>query len=595
MARPRKCSDCGLAKPPSAYALTSSTRCIACSAPVPAPTPETDLPQSAEALSSPPAPSAEAVEPLPTPFPEVEIDPANPTHRELASRYAASKSLLQFIRRFRPKYLAGWVHEDICRRLERFIKDVEEGKSPRLLLMMPVRHGKSEICSRNLPAFALGHHPDWEIIATSAAKDLTITFSRYIRDVMRNPSYQGVFPGADLDPTSQSVESWNTTAGGGYLAAGIGSAIIGRGAHILIIDDPVKDAEAADSQTIRDGVWEWYMSTAYTRLAPGGGVLGILTWWNDDDWAGRVQQVMATGEGDMFEIVKYPAINEFGDEYLLADDTIAQLPEGIPVPPGAKLLRLLNTPLHPARYTAELLKRTKANYYALGQQRWWSALFQQSPSPEDGSYFTKDMIRFYGSLPHKSERTTFQAWDFAITEKSKNDYTVGVTMHMDVHGNLHVADVVRFKSDDSFVIVDAILDAWEKHGCCAGIGVEDGQIWKSISAVFDRRKQERELYPSIDVLVPLTDKLVRAQPLRGRMQSGKIWFNDRAPWWEELRKELMRFDAGGKHDDQIDALAWCVRLALKRMAPVAEKPKAVKSWRDKLPQTLLGEASHMAA
>ena len=303
-------------------------------------------------------------------FPKAELDYGSPSQQELAARTLARRRLLPFIKRFKPKYDAGWVHEDICRRLEQFMKDVENGKEPRLLLMMPVRHGKSEIASRHFAPFVLGHHPDWEIIAASGAQSLAMSFSRYIRDLVRDPAYQSVFPSMKLDPNSQSVENWSSTSGGGYLAAGIGTMITGRGAHILVIDDPVKDAEAADSQGQRDATWEWYMSTAYTRLAPGGGVLGIMTWWHDDDWAGRVQQSMATGEGDMFEIVKYPAVNDKGDEYVLPGGNIEQLPLGSSIPEGAVMTRPHNTALHPARYTLASLLRRKASYYALGQQRW---------------------------------------------------------------------------------------------------------------------------------------------------------------------------------------------------------------------------------
>ena len=205
--------------------------------------------------------------------PSSEADPL----RELAERELCRRRLLPFVQRFRPKYVAGWVHEDVCRRLERFVRDVEAGKEPRLLMMMPPRAGKSELGSRNFPAWALGQHPDWEIIAASHTGSLTMSLSRYIRDLLRDPAYQAVFPAARLDPSSQSVENWNLTGGGGYLAAGVGTGITGRGAHILLLDDLVKDIEAADSPTIKENTWEWYISTAYSRLAPGGGVLGIMT------------------------------------------------------------------------------------------------------------------------------------------------------------------------------------------------------------------------------------------------------------------------------------------------------------------------------
>ena len=528
-------------------------------------------------------------------FPNVELDYASPTMQELAARTLARRSLMQFIKRFKPKYMAGWVHYDICRRLEKFMRDVEAGLEPRLLLMMPVRHGKSEIASRHFAPFVLGHHPEWEIIAASGAQSLAMSFSRYIRDLVRDPSYQALFPTMKLDPSSQSVENWSTTSGGGYLAAGIGTMITGRGAHILVIDDPVKDAEAADSQTQRDNTWEWYMSTAYTRLAPGGGVLGIMTWWNEDDWAGRIQQMMATGEGDKFEIVKYPAINELGDEYILVDDTIVELPLGSNVPEGARMTRPHNSALHPDRYTVESLLRRKASYYALGQQRWWSALYQQNPSPEEGAYFTKKMFRTYTQEIQHRGMNIYQAWDFAITEGEQNDWTVGCTIAQNDRDELFVLDVFRFRNDDGQEIMNLVVEYARTWGATL-VGVEDGQIWKSLESTFNRVCSEKGYYPSYEVLKPLTDKLVRAQPLRGRMQVGKMWWPEKAAWFEALKAEFLRFNAGGKHDDQIDSLAWAVRLTLSKSAPRPVAEKKVKSWKDNLGQYMEGAGgSHMAA
>lgn len=582
----KRCTVCKEEKSTLDFPMSSATVCTECeNAPVEAPEEEIGPIPSAGSMSG------DNFVPV-----CAEIDYKAPTAKEMANRVRCRRGLLAFIQRFRPKYEAGWVHKDICRRLERFVARVEAREEPRLLLCMPVRMGKSEIASRNFPPWVLGQHPEWEIIAASGAQSLATSFSRYQRDLIRDDSYRALFPQTQLDPSSQSVENWNTTAGGGYLAAGVGTMITGRGAHILLIDDPVKDAEAADSQVIRDNVWEWYISTALSRLAPGGGVLVIMTWWNEDDLAGRLQMLNTMDDGDKFEVVKYPAINDEGDEYILADDSITQLPPGSDIPEDARMTRVMNSALHPERYTYESLMKRRATYYALGQQRWWAALYQQNPTPAEGAYFTKGLFRFYTTEPHKSERAVYQTWDFAITEKAAADYTVGATGYLDTNDNLHVVDIVRFRSDDAFIIADAILDNWEAHGSSALLGFEDGQIWKSVEAVFLRRCQERKLYPSYEVLKPFTDKFVRAQPLKGRMQSGKVWFNERAGWWDALRAEMLRFGSGGKHDDQVDALAWLVRLVLMKSAPKKSEEKPFKSWKDKLPGMIHdGGVSHMAA
>ena len=452
----------------------------------------------------------------------------------------------------------------------------------------------SEISSRHTPAWILGQHPDWEIIAASHTSSLTMSFSRYLRDLMRDPAYQAVFADTLLDPSSQSVENWNLTKGGGYLAAGVGTGITGRGATVLLLDDLVKDMEAADSITIRDNTWEWYLSTAYTRLAPGGGVLGLMTWWHADDWAGRIQEAQTQG-GDKFEIVRYPAINEVGDEYILEDDSIVEIPPNTPVPPRSRMTREHNTAVHPARYTTEMMLRIKNNLVMGGQKRVWDALYQQNPIPDEGNFFSKEMFRYYPAPPPRNEMYVYQAWDFAISEGKESDYTVGVTLGQDTRDNLYVLDVRRFKSSDGILICETIVDYAREHKVDL-LGFEDGQIWKALEAQFERVCTEKRYYPSYEILKPLTDKMVRANPLKGRMQAGKVYFDEKAAYFRDVYREMLHFPAG-KHDDVIDSLAWAVRLTLSRSAPKPiDNTPPFKSWKDKLNGFIKGAGvSHMSA
>lgn len=352
--------------------------------------------------------------------------------------------------------------------------------------------------------------------------------------------------------------------------------------------------EAADSLTIRDNTWEWYLSTAYTRLAPGGGVLGLMTWWHDDDWAGRIQQAMLSGDGDQFEIIKYPAVNDYGDEYILPDDSIAQFPPTSPPPPGSRLTRQHNTAIHPARYTTEMMLKIKRNLVAGGQKRVWDALYQQNPVPDEGNYFSKEMFQYYGTRPDRRDLYVYQAWDFAISEGKDSDYTVGTCIGVDHRDNVYYLGQRRFRIQDGGFIIDQILDfAKEYDADC--LGFEDGQIWKAIEFQFQKRCEERKQYPSHELLKPLTDKMVRANPLRGRMQLGKVFFDKNAPYFTELLKEMLHFPAG-KHDDQIDSLAWAIRLTLSRAAPRDSRPQPkLPSWKDKLKQYGGKGASHMCA
>jgi len=195
--------------------------------------------------------------------------------QELLGRELARRSLIEFIKLFNPNYEAGWVHEDVCRRLKKFLDAMAKGLNPRLMLFLPPRSGKSLIASHNFPAWALGHFPEYEIIAASYGSSLPNTFSRKVRSFLRSSQYRLLFPNTKLDPTNENVEGWATTKGGGYIPAGVGGGITGKGAHIFIVDDPIKDAEEADSEALRQKTWDWWGSTAYTRLAPNAGVLVI--------------------------------------------------------------------------------------------------------------------------------------------------------------------------------------------------------------------------------------------------------------------------------------------------------------------------------
>ena len=515
---------------------------------------------------------------------------------QLAKRELARRSLLQFTKQTLTGYQPGWVHDDITRRLEKFSRDVIAKKSPRLMLLMPPRHGKSELASIRFPAWHLGHAPNHEIINVGYNMDLPMIFSRKVRDTLKTPVYQGIFPDSRLDPNTQSVEAWMTTRGGGFTAAGVGGGITGKGAHVLIIDDPLKNQEEADSSDRRDLLEAWYETTAYTRLAPGGGVLFIETWWNDDDLAGRLQNKMRNTPGaDQYELIKYPAIAESWeyrvwpsmeiirtDEEATSEDVQNLTAPGTETVERVELLRPKGEGLHLDRYPTDALLRIKANT----DRRVWSALYQQNPVPDEGMFFNKDQFRELPNAPETRSMRLYTAWDFAIGEKQVNDWTVGVTIAQDHNDVLFLVEVNRFKGD-SFRITEEILDTaarFSNAGMDYKVGVEDGQLWRAFSPLVSKRMAERKQYPSIEVMKPLTDKTARARPLQGRMQQGRLLFPAEASWYQTLRQEMLRFPAG-VHDDQVDALAWAVRLVIGSAPPAHEGERLQskhKSWKDRL-------------
>ena len=492
-------------------------------------------------------------------IPEVPVEKikVDPVAKEMASRILARRKLIEFIKQFHPRYLAGWVHHDICNRLEKFSREVDAGLSPRLMLLMPPRAGKSQIVSKLYPAWHLGHYPHHEFIGCSYNVSLALDFSREVRGVLRTGRYEALFDKTKLDPDFQSAESWKVVsptgvAGGGYVAAGIGGGINGKGAHVLVIDDPLKNAEEAESVEIRNKIWDWYRSTAYTRLAPGGGVLLVQTLWHDDDLAGRLMTEMKEDpDADQFEVVKYPAIAEEDEAF-----------------------RVKGEALHPERYPVEALLKIKRT---LGN-RYWSALYQQNPVPNEGAFFTKDMVVYRPSGLYTSDMDIYQAWDLAITDKQRNDSTVGITIGVDYDDFAHILEVRWFKTTSSLVIVNSMLDMWGKYKDVREIGVEDGQIWKTMKSLFDKRKEERRQYPHVTALTPIREKEVRARPLQGRMEAHKVTFPRGAEWMDNALRELLRFPAG-VHDDFVDALAWCVKMLIGKQPP--KRPRQPKNRLEK--------------
>ena len=480
---------------------------------------------------------------------------------ERVDRERARRFLLPFIERFSPKYEAGWFHKDLCRRLEQFSQDVAAKKSPRLMLFVPPRHGKSMTTSINFPAWHMGHHPDHEFIITSYASQLAMTFSKGVRELVADEAYKAVFPRTQMREDSKSVEHWLTTQGGGLLAAGVGGPMTGNGAHILIVDDPVKNAQEAESAMIRDGHEAWYGSTAYTRLAPGGGILFIMTRWNWDDLAGRLIAQMADG-ADQYDIVEYPAIALYDEPY-----------------------RRKGVALHGERYDEMSLARIRK---AVGERTWWS-LYQQQPTPDEGSYFTRDMVRWYKlngkdgrpEHPPLNELRIYAAWDFAIGKNERNDYTVGIVVGIDHLDRMFLLDLVRERLDAD-QIVTQILEVQKKWKPLMQ-GFEHGQIEMSIGPFMRKRQFEEKIHINEEILrVGRRDKEARARPIQGRMKQGMV-FVPSDMWWSEVYlSELLQFP-DGKHDDMVDTIAWIGQMfdtMARYKYPAADR--SLTGWKEKL-------------
>ena len=291
--------------------------------------------------------------------------------------------------------------------------------------------------------------------------------------------------------------------------------------NCLLIDDPVKNAEQAGSEGSKEAIWEWFATTAYTRLAPGGGVIVIMQRWAEDDLAGLLERGGPDGEGDKYTVIRYPAIAEEDEAHRKAGEA-----------------------LHPERYPLAMLEAIKSTL-----SPWmWSALYQQRPTVQDGDYFTKDMIVYYDDHELPEQLTHYGAWDFAISKKERADRTVGIAAGLDEHDDLWVTDIEigRWKADE---IVERILDLWERHPFDV-MGGEEGQIKLALGPYLEQRAQERRMYDfALEPLKPgRRDKESRARTAQALMRRRKIRLPRNHPRIQEVVDELLAFP-NGVHDD----------------------------------------------
>ena len=465
---------------------------------------------------------------------EIKAELAKRIRQELTRRNAA-QSLADFVLYTCPNYKMGWFHKEVCAALDAFLQDVVERKSPRLIITAPPRHGKSELTSRRFPAYALGRYPNLEIIACSYSADLTNRMNRDVQGIIDNELYHRVFPDVSLQGSmfapvdaakAARTNDYFEIVGnkGRYRSTGVGGSITGMGADLLIIDDPVKDREWANSPTMRAKTWDWFTSTAYTRLSPGGGAIIMCTRWHCDDLVGRLLDNAKSEQGEIYHLVNYPAIAETEEQY-----------------------RHIGEPLHPERFNLDALKRIRQNVGS----RDWAALYQQNPVPEGGAMFLDSWIKFYtpSTLPAINEFNKLViSWDMTFKETNTSDFVVGQVWGKK-GANFYLLDQVRGRMD--FVKTRAAFIAlsakWPKAHRKL---VEDKANGPAIIA---------SLKDTISGIVPITpkeSKQARANAVTTFWEAGNVFLPhpDLAPWVNrDFIPELLRFPTDA-HDDQVDAM-----------------------------------------
>ena len=436
----------------------------------------------------------------------------------------ARQSLLAFTEYTNPAYRRAEHHLLIADKLE----SVERGDIDRLMIFMPPRHGKSELASKRFPAWCLGRNPKRQIIAASYNSDLANDFGRNVRNIVADPEFGQVFPEVSLATDSAAANRMNTNHGGAYVAAGVGTAVTGRGADIALIDDPFKDREEADSERRRELVWDWYRSTLYTRLMPGGAVVLIQTRWHEDDLAGRLlDQDGRKEDGGQWDVLELPAINETGQA------------------------------LWPEWYPLDTLERIRST---IGP-REWSALYQQRPQPDEGTFFRREWFGQWDRLPAVR---CYGSSDYAVTDGG-GDYTVHTVWGIDSKGDVYRVDQWKGQTaSDQWI--ERKLDLIAKHKPLCWFG-EGGVIQKAVEPMLKRRMRERGVHCRIEWMPSVADKPTRARSFQAMAATGRVFFERGADL-----SEFLVFPAG-KHDDEVDTASLIGRAidqahpAIMRSAP----------------------------
>lgn len=467
-----------------------------------------------------------------------------PINNQVLQLELAKRKLKHFIKYTYPSYTSNWFTDYICDEIDVFLDQVINKESPRLMLFAPPRHGKSEIVSRRFPAYALGKYPNMSFIATSYASDLSNRNNRDVQRIIDEELYMNVFPntklsGKNVRTISQSTYLRNSDIfevvdhKGVYRSAGVGGGITGMGGDVLIVDDPIKDFEQAESQVYRDKVFDWFTSTLYTRASSGGGILIILTRWHYDDLAGRLLENAKQPQGEQWKVISFPAISEKDEEK-----------------------RKEGEALHEERFSLEALNKIKK---AVGS-RVWTSLYQQRPSLIEGTLFKRENWQYYKKLSNDAQtikdqlgiKRTVQAWDTAFKKTDSADYSAGITLGI-TDNRYYILDLYKEKVEYPELkrSVQQYSDKWKPQV----ILVEDKASGQSLLQELKRQTKLPLLPYKVD-----KDKVARANSITPIHEAQLVYLPENDMWVADFIDSLSSFP-NGVHDDDVDCFTMVLDYA----------------------------------
>jgi len=422
---------------------------------------------------------------------------------------------LEFVKHMWPEFVEGYHHKIIA---EKFNK-LATGEIKRLIVNMPPRHTKSEFASNYLPAWMIGRNPKLKIIQTTHTAELAVRFGRKAKNVIDSPEYQEVFK-TKLQEDSKAAGRWETEGGGEYFAAGVGGAITGRGADLLIIDDPHKEQDAMSKEGF-DKAYEWYTSGPRQRLQPGGAIVVVMTRWSTKDLTGRLMQGQKEVKGDQWEVIEFPAI----------------MPSGLPV--------------WPEYWKLDELEKVEATLPIAK----WNAQWMQAPTAEEGALIKRE---WWQDWPHENPPVTefiIQSYDTAFLKKETADYSAITTwgMFRDDENQMHV------------ILLDAEKDRFEFPEL-RRVAHESFLFWRPQMVLIEAKASGIPLTHELSRMgIPVVnytpsrgnDKHVRVNTVAPFFESGRVWAPMHKQYAQEVVEECAAFP-NGSHDDYVDSMTQAI-------------------------------------
>lgn len=453
------------------------------------------------------------------------LDVLPPTHKDIPKirtllredkKERCRNNFLPFVKEMWSAFIPGKHHRDMADAFER----VANGTLKRLIINMPPRHTKSEFASYLFPAWFLGKYPEKKIIQTAHTAELAVGFGRKVRNLVNTPDYQGVFP-TKLSTDSKAAGRWNTHKGGDYFAIGVGGAVTGKGADVLIIDDPHSEQEAMQGNPgVYDRVFEWYNSGPRQRLQPGGAIVIVMTRWSKRDLTGQIINSSTKRDGtDDWEVIEFPAL----------------MPSG--------------KPLWPEFWSQKELEAIKAEL-PVGK---WEAQYQQNPTSEEGAIIKREYWRIWDSDVPPACDYIIQSWDTAFEKNNRADFSACTTWGIFYKPNEQgetVANIILLEAIKKRLEFPELKDE----------AMHQFKEWNPDTLIVEKKAAGAPLiYELRRMGIPISeytpskgsDKIARVNAISDLFASGLVWCPD-TRWADEVMEECASFP-NGEHDDLVDS------------------------------------------